>query len=80
MLLRELTRALVRPFGYTTVRTPSGFRVVRRRGRDLVYLHDYEGGYDEYRAAQVYHNNPVFQVGQGQVPACRHPGTGPEEQ
>lgn len=56
MLLRELTRALVRPFGYTTVRTPSAFRVVRRRGRDLVYLHDYEGGYDEYRAAQVYHN------------------------
>lgn len=56
MLLRELTRALVRPFGYTTVRTPAGFRVVRRRGRDLVYLHDYEGGYEEYRASQVFHN------------------------
>lgn len=56
MLLRELTKALVRPFGYTTVRTPHGFRIARRHDRELVYLHDYEGGYEQYRATQVFHN------------------------
>jgi hypothetical protein len=56
MLLREITRALVRPFGYTTVRTPTGFRVAKRHAKDLVYLHDYQGGYEQYRATQVFHN------------------------
>lgn len=56
MLLRELTKALVRPFGYTTVRTPQGFRIAKRHHRDLIYLHDYQGGYEEYRATQVFHN------------------------
>ncbi|TAK54401.1 MAG: class I SAM-dependent methyltransferase [Gammaproteobacteria bacterium] len=56
MVLRALTAALVRPFGYTTVRTPRGFRISRRHSQELVYLHDYAGGYEEYRATQVFHN------------------------
>lgn len=56
MVLRALTAALVRPFGYTTVRTPHGFRISKRHDRELVYLHDYAGGYNEYRATQVFHN------------------------
>lgn len=39
----------------TTVR-PFGLRVVRAKDLDLVYLHDYKGGYEEYRKAQIRHN------------------------
>lgn len=28
---------------------PLGLRVVRRKDLEIVYLHDYKGGYDEYR-------------------------------
>jgi SAM-dependent methyltransferase len=56
MILRALTDGLVRPFGYKTVRTPQGFRVTKKQKDALVYLHSYEGGYDEYRDMQVFTN------------------------
>lgn len=56
MVLRAMTNLIVRPFGYKTVRVPGGFRVTRRRGSDLVYLHQYSGGYDEYRDMQIFTN------------------------
>lgn len=55
-MIAGIVRAFVRPFGYTTVRRKRGFGVVKRHDRDLVYLHDYSGGYDEYRDTQVFHN------------------------
>ena len=42
-LRRTLDRAM-RPFG---------LRVVKARALDLFYQHDYAGGYEEYRAAQI---------------------------
>ncbi len=56
MVLRQLTRAIVKPFGYTTVKSGRGFRVEKQHKKDLVYLHSYSGGYDEYRATQIHHN------------------------
>jgi SAM-dependent methyltransferase len=56
MVLRTLMDVVVRPFGYKTVRTPKGFRVSKRRAGELVYLHRYEGGYDEYRDMQIFTN------------------------
>lgn len=32
---------------------PLGYRVVRARELELLYRHDYAGGYEEYRAAQI---------------------------
>lgn len=57
MPLAALARAIVKPFGYAVVRkAPSGFRIVKRHGKDLVYQHDYAGGEDEYRTTQIFHN------------------------
>lgn len=55
-MLRALTDLAVRPFGYKTIRTPGGIQVVKNRKTDLVYLHSYDGGYDEYRDMQVFTN------------------------
>lgn len=55
-MLKSLVKLFVRPFGYTAVSSPRGVRVVRQRRDALVYLHDYAGGYDEYRDTQVFHN------------------------
>lgn len=62
MLFAKLTRALLRPFGYTTLHTPKGLRLVRRPTDQLVYLHQYEGGYEEYRDMQVFHNKRKLNV------------------
>lgn len=35
---------------------PFGLRVVRSAQAELVYLHRFSGGYDEYRAVQIHHN------------------------
>jgi SAM-dependent methyltransferase len=56
MAIRAITDLLVRPFGYKTVRIPGGFRVTKRHDNDLVYIHQYVGGYDEYRDMQVFTN------------------------
>lgn len=56
MVLRAITGLLVRPFGYKTVRVPGGFRITRRHDNELIYQHQYAGGYDEYRAMQIYTN------------------------
>ena len=45
--MRRLLDRMVRPLG---------LRVVRRLPAEPVYLHRYEGGYDEYRATQIRHN------------------------
>lgn len=55
-MLRVLTDLIVRPFGYKAVRTPAGLRVTKKRGSDLVYIHQYDGGYEQYRDMQVYTN------------------------
>lgn len=56
-MLKSILKPLVRPFGFTVVnKAPRGIRIVRQRRDALVYLHDYSGGYDEYRDTQVFHN------------------------
>jgi SAM-dependent methyltransferase len=55
-MLRALTDIFVRPFGYKTIRVPGGFRVLKRRRNDLVYIHQYDGGYEQYRDMQVFTN------------------------
>lgn len=55
-MLKAVLKLVVRPFGYTAVDSPRGVRVVRQRRDALIYLHDYSGGYDEYRDTQVFHN------------------------
>lgn len=53
MVLKALTDTLVRPFGYRAVRGPRGLKIEKRPTSDLFYLHRYEGGYEEYVAAQT---------------------------
>lgn len=36
--------------------TPLGLRVVKARDLEMVYQHEYSGGYDQYRDVQVHHN------------------------
>lgn len=35
---------------------PLGLRVVKARTTELVFLHRYADGYEEYRATQIEHN------------------------
>ena len=53
MSARSMASALLRPFGYTVERRRSGLRITRMRDKDMVYLHEYTGGYDEYRDVQI---------------------------
>lgn len=55
-MLRALIDLIVKPFGYKTIQVPGGFRVARRLNDQLVYLHQYAGGYDEYRDMQIFTN------------------------
>ena len=55
-MLRALTDIIVRPFGYRAIHAPGGFRITRNRTKDLVYIHQYDGGYDQYRDMQVFTN------------------------
>ena len=45
--LKLLFQALLAPFG---------LKVLSRKEADLFYLHDYQGGYPEYKKLQVYYN------------------------
>ena len=45
--MRRLLDRLVRPFG---------LRVIKAHHAELVYQHDYAGGYEHYRATQIKHN------------------------
>ncbi|MCG6883076.1 MAG: class I SAM-dependent methyltransferase [Silicimonas sp.] len=45
--MRKILDLVVRPFG---------LRVMRADQADMVYQHEYGGGYEEYRATQVFHN------------------------
>ena len=56
MVLRQITRAIVKPFGYTTVKSGRGFRIQKKHDGEMVYLHRYAGGYEEYRQTQIHHN------------------------
>ena len=33
-----------------------GYRLVKAKNLELIYQHEYAGGYEEYRAAQIHHN------------------------
>jgi hypothetical protein len=39
-----------------SVAQPLGFRVVPSRQLEMFYLHDYSGGYDQYRQTQIKYN------------------------
>ncbi|MBY4894804.1 hypothetical protein KUL25_18765 [Rhodobacteraceae bacterium N5(2021)] len=45
--MRKVLDRLVRPFG---------LKVIKAHQAEMVYQHDYSGGYDEYRATQIHHN------------------------
>lgn len=55
-MLKGILRVALRPLGYTAISSPGGTKIVRRNRESLVYLHSYEGGYDEYRETQIFHN------------------------
>lgn len=46
-IMRKWLDRFVRPFG---------LKVIKAHHADMVYQHHYSGGYDEYRATQIYHN------------------------
>lgn len=56
-MLKSLLRPILKPFGFTAISSPKGLRLARRKRDHLVYLHNYAGGYEEYRATQVFHNH-----------------------
>ncbi|PLX36351.1 MAG: hypothetical protein C0606_16830 [Hyphomicrobiales bacterium] len=45
--MRKLIDRLVRPFG---------LRVITTQDAEMVYFHEYEGGYSQYRETQIFHN------------------------
>ena len=45
--MRKALNSLVRPFG---------LKVIKAHEAEMLYQHDYAGGYDEYRATQIHHN------------------------
>jgi len=47
MGLRKIAQAIVGPFGY---------KVIKAHQADPIYIHDYKGGYEEYRRVQIHHN------------------------
>ncbi len=55
-MLKAILRLALKPIGYTAVSSPSGTKIVKRNKEKLIYLHEYAGGYDEYRDSQIFHN------------------------
>lgn len=45
--MRKLLDKMVRPFG---------LRVIKAHHADMVYQHEYSGGYEQYKAVQIHHN------------------------
>ena len=50
--MRKLLDRIVRPFGY---------RLIKAHHADMVYQHQYSGGYAEYRDVQIHHNKRKLQ-------------------
>lgn len=48
--MRSIINRMVRPLGWRIV------KLGRMKSNDMVYQHNYGGGYDEYRATQIHHN------------------------
>lgn len=53
MGLSRVTNRIARSFGYRAVPGSSGLRFEKVPTEELVYLHSYKGGYEEYAAAQI---------------------------